>query len=135
MPSRRTFVIVTGRQLPAQFGQPELRKQAMSSTRKLFLGLLSSFIAMTAANAQQKQNPNLLFSMGGDTGWMQPSIYHRGWMVGETPTIARMGQEGAIFMDYAAMQGCTPGRNAFFTGMYPVPTGMIPPQLPGSPSY
>src|SRR5262249_33205947 len=27
------------------------------------------------------------------------------------------------------------GRNAFFTGMYPVRTGMIPPQLPGSPSY
>ena len=27
------------------------------------------------------------------------------------------------------------GRNAFFTGMYPLRTGMIPPQLPGSPSY
>ena len=33
------------------------------------------------------------------------------------------------------MQSCTSGRNAFFTGMYPVRTGMIPPQLPGSPSY
>jgi arylsulfatase A-like enzyme len=31
------------------------------------------------------------------------------------------------------MQSCTSGRNAFFTGMYPVRTGMIPPQLPGSP--
>ena len=44
-------------------------------------------------------------------------------------------QEGAIFMDYVAMQSCTSGRNAFFTGMYPLRTGMIPPQLPGSPSY
>ena len=34
-----------------------------------------------------------------------------------------------------AMQSCTSGRNAFFTGMYPLRTGMIPPQLPGSPSY
>ena len=32
------------------------------------------------------------------------------------------------------MQSCTSGRNAFFTGMYPLRTGMIPPQLPGSPS-
>ena len=38
-------------------------------------------------------------------------------------------------MDYVAMQSCTSGRNAFFTGMYPLRTGMIPPQLPGSPSY
>ena len=55
--------------------------------------------------------------------------------VGETPNIDRIGNEGAIFMDYVAMQSCTSGRNAFFTGMYPLRTGMIPPQLPGSPSY
>jgi arylsulfatase len=56
-------------------------------------------------------------------------------MVGETPNIDRIGQEGAKFMDYVAMQSCTSGRNAFFTGMYPLRTGMIPPQLPGSPSW
>jgi arylsulfatase A-like enzyme len=56
-------------------------------------------------------------------------------MVGETPNIDRIGQEGAKFMDYVAMQSCTSGRNAFFTGMYPPRTGMIPPQLPGSPSW
>src|SRR4030081_2968710 len=72
---------------------------------------------------------------GDDIGWMQPSIYHRGLMVGETPNIDRIGQEGAIYMDCVAMQSCTSGRNAFFTGMYPLRTGMIPPQLPGSPSY
>jgi arylsulfatase A-like enzyme len=111
----------------------------MSTTSKLYLGLLASFAAMTAAStpaaAQQQQKPNILFIMGDDIGWMQPSIYHRGLMVGETPNIDRIGNEGAIFMDYVAMQSCTSGRNAFFTGMYPVRTGMIPPQLPGSPSY
>jgi arylsulfatase A-like enzyme len=30
--------------------------------------------------------------MGDDIGWMQPSIYHRGLMVGETPNIDRIGQ-------------------------------------------
>ena len=79
--------------------------------------------------------PNILFIMGDDIGWMQPSIYHRGLMVGETPNIDRIGHEGAMFVDYLAEQSCTSGRNAFFTGMYPLRTGMIPPQLPGSPSY
>src|SRR5499427_8578067 len=79
--------------------------------------------------------PNILFIMGDDIGWMQPSIYHEGLMVGETPNIDRIGREGAKFMDYVAMQSCTAGRNAFFTGMYPLRTGMIPPQLPGSPSW
>ena len=83
----------------------------------------------------QAPKPNIMFIMGDDIGWMQPSIYHRGLMVGETPNIDRIGQEGSIYMDYLAMQSCTSGRNAFFTGMYPLRTGMIPPQLPGSPSY
>jgi arylsulfatase len=79
--------------------------------------------------------PNIMFIMGDDIGWMQPSIYHRGLMVGETPNIDRIGREGGMFVDYVAMQSCTSGRNAFFTGMYPLRTGMIPPQLPGSPTY
>src|SRR5947207_11816879 len=77
----------------------------------------------TAQGGEKK--PNILFIMGDDIGWMQPSIYHRGLMVGETPNIDRIGHEGAIFMDYVAMQSCTSGRNAFFTGMYPLLTGRI----------
>ena len=106
--------------------------------RKLWLGLLAAVTIMAVPSMQasaQQQKPNILFIMGDDIGWMQPSIYHRGLMVGETPNIDRIGQEGAIFMDYVAMQSCTSGRNAFFTGMYPLRTGMIPPQLPGSPTY
>ena len=101
------------------------------------LVLCAAALAMAAASpasAQQKK-PNILFIMGDDIGWMQPGIYHRGLMVGETPNIDCIGQEGAMFVDYVAMQSCTSGRNAFFTGMYPLRTGMIPPQLPGSPSY
>ena len=87
----------------------------------------------TGGSANSRQKPNILFIMGDDIGWMQPRIYHRGLMVGETPNIDRIGNEGAMFMDYVAMQSCTSGRNAFFTGMYPLRTGMIPPQLPGQP--
>jgi arylsulfatase len=87
------------------------------------------------AQAGTAQKPNILFIMGDDIGWMQVGLYHEGLAVGETPNIDRIGREGARFMDYLAMQSCTSGRNAFFTGMYPLRTGMIPPQLPGSPSY
>jgi len=70
-----------------------------------------------------------------DIGWMQVQAYADGMGVGETPNIDRLAKEGARFVDYVAMQSCTSARNAFFTGMYPLRTGMIPPQLPGSPTY
>src|SRR5262249_14444108 len=123
-----------------RFGQRTVEARAMSMTRKFWIGLLASFVAVTAASVpaaaqQQQQKPNILFIMGDDIGWMQPSIYHRGLMVGETPNIDRIGMEADISMAFLSMQCCSPGRNAFFTGMKPLRTGMIPPQLPGSPSY
>jgi arylsulfatase len=110
--------------------------------RRITLRIIAAalFVAMVALAASpgsfaQEKKPNILFIMGDDIGWMQPSIYHRGLMVGRTPNIDRIGNEGALFTDYYAEQSCTSGRNAFFTGMHPLRTGMIPPQLPGSPSY
>jgi arylsulfatase A-like enzyme len=103
-------------------------------TRWIAALAIGLFASLAFAQAPAKK-PNILFIMGDDIGWMQPSIYHRGLMVGETPNIDRIGNEGAIFMTYYAEQSCTAGRNAFFTGMNPLRTGMIPPQLPGSPSY
>ena len=103
--------------------------------RTCLLSTLAALSLTSSLAAAQEQKPNILFIMGDDIGWMQPSIYHQGLMVGETPNIDRIGREGAKFIDYVAMQSCTSGRNAFFTGMYPLRTGMIPPQLPGSPSY
>jgi arylsulfatase A-like enzyme len=112
---------------------------------KIWTGLLAALAPVLMAGApasaqqtpppQQQNRPNILFIMGDDIGWMQPRIYHEGLGIGDTPNIDRIGREGAKFTDYVAMQSCTSGRNAFFTGMYPLRTGMVPPQLPGSPSY
>ena len=113
---------------------PNHRRQRLFHSAALALVALTACLFVSTAQAEDAK-PNILFIMGDDIGWMQPSIYHRGLMVGETPNIDRIGQEGAIFMDYVAMQSCTSGRNAFFTGMYPLRTGMIPPQLPGMPTY
>jgi len=99
------------------------------------IALAATVAGVAPVSAQDQEKPNILFIMGDDIGWMQPSIYHRGLMVGETPNIDRIGNEGAMFTDYYAEQSCTAGRNAFFTGMQPLRTGMIMPQLPGSPSY
>jgi arylsulfatase A-like enzyme len=108
----------------------------MSRSRSMWLVLITLLgTVAVAAPAGAQSKPNILFIMGDDIGWMQPSVYHRGLMVGETPNIDRIANEGAIFMHYYAEQSCTAGRNAFFTGMHPLRTGMIPPQLPGSPSY
>jgi arylsulfatase len=97
-----------------------------------FLALPS---AVHVAQQPQQKRPNILFIMGDDIGWMQVGVYHRGIGLGETPNIDRLAHEGGMFTTYYAMQSCTSGRNAFITGMYPLRTGMIPPQLPGSPSY
>lgn len=122
------------RNLSTKGAKMKLKALLTSATALLAVGLLGASPTKAQAPAPA-QKPNILFIMGDDIGWMQPSIYHRGVMVGETPNIDRIGNEGAVFMDYVAMQSCTSGRNAFFTGMYPLRTGMIPPQLPGSPSY
>ena len=104
--------------------------------RRVLLGAFFGGAMSTLALGQAAANkPNIVFIMGDDIGIMQPGIYHRGLMVGETPNIDRIGHEGALFQTYYAEESCTAGRNAFFTGMHPLRTGMIPPQLPGSPSY
>ena len=106
-----------------------------SASRAVLLGAtaLVSVCAADPAGAQEKmttpapapQQPNILFIMGDDIGWMQPSIYHEGLAVGETPNIDRIGHDGAKFMTYYAEQSCTAGRTAFITGMQPVRVGMI----------
>ena len=91
----------------------------MKRIPKLILITLAFGLAAATGDPAQAQDkkPNILFIMGDDIGWMQPSCYHRGLMVGETPNIDRIASEGGIFMTYYAEQSCTAGRNAFFTGM------------------
>ena len=71
---------------------------------RFILPVALALIAMSLATDAQAQDkkPNILFIMGDDIGWMQPSCYHRGLMVGETPNIDRIANEGGIFMHYYA---------------------------------
>ena len=119
-------------------GQPRRTKRHHAGAITAIAAVLTIGLAAvwsTAPASAQETKPNILFIMGDDIGWMQPSIYHRGLAVGETPNIDRIGNEGAIFMTYYAEQSCTAGRTAFITGMQPVRVGMVLPEIPGSPSY
>jgi arylsulfatase A-like enzyme len=97
-------------------------------------GALLALVAPPALAAETGKKPNILFIMGDDIGIMNVGAYHQGLMVGETPNIDRLAQEGAKFMTAYAEQSCTAGRTAFATGMNPLRAGMIMPQLPGSTS-
>ena len=112
----------------------KLSRNIACSLATLALGTSLAALPALAPDASAQTKPNILFIMGDDIGIMQPSIYHRGLMVGETPNIDRIGQEGALFMTYYSEQSCTAGRTAFFTGMHPIRAGMVMPQLPGATS-
>jgi arylsulfatase len=111
-----------------------MKRSLIHNGLSLLMATAALFSAVAPAHAQDKK-PNILFIMGDDIGWMQPSCYHRGLMVGETPSIDRIAKEGGMFMHYYAESSCTAGRCAFFTGMHPYRAGMVLPQLPGAISY
>ncbi|MDS4070188.1 MAG: sulfatase-like hydrolase/transferase [Candidatus Competibacter sp.] len=134
-----TYTVVEGDELIVIGERFEIPVSALKAQNKLASDEVKVgqklVVAASPAGATEGKKPNILFIMGDDIGWMQVVAYQDGLGLGETPNIDRIAKEGARFVDYVAMQSCTSGRNAFFTGMYPLRTGMIPPQLPGSPTY
>src|SRR5438309_7174714 len=108
--------------------KPKMKRNLIDNSLWLLIATAALFSAVAPAQAQDSptpssgaagKKPNILFIMGDDIGWMQPRCYHRGLMVGETPNIDRIANEGALFTDYYAEQSCTAGRAAFITGQTP----------------
>ena len=93
-----------------------MKHNLFTSGLAMLLAAAALFGAASPAQAQAKK-PNILFIMGDDIGWMQPSCYHGGLMVGETPNIDRIANEGGKFLTYYAESSCTAGRCAFVTGL------------------
>jgi arylsulfatase len=82
--------------------------------------------------AKKSAKPNVLFIMGDDIGWFNPSCYNDGIMGYRTPNIDRIAKEGGKFTDWYAQQSCTAGRAAFLTGQSPIRTGLTKVGLPGA---
>ena len=87
-----------------------MKKRMLIRSGLSLLAVTGALLGAAGSVQAQDKKPNILFIMGDDIGWMQPSIYHRGLMVGETPNIDRIGNEGGIFMTYYAESSCTAGR-------------------------
>jgi arylsulfatase len=106
----------------------------MQAIRKLSLGLCAAtailMVASMPATAQQ-QKPNILVIFGDDIGLWNVGAYSRG-MMGRTPNIDRVANEGMLFTDHYAQPSCTAGRAAFIMGQLPIRTGMTTIGIPGS---
>jgi hypothetical protein len=63
-------------------------------TKLTIVALVAVTLAVSIASSfAQAKKPNILFIMGDDIGWYNPSIYHRGDMGYWTPNIDRIGKE------------------------------------------
>jgi arylsulfatase len=90
--------------------------------------VIATSVTITAA-ADKK--PNILVIFGDDIGMWNVSAYSRG-MMGKTPNIDRIANEGILFTDHYGQPSCTAGRAAFIMGQLPVRTGMTTIGIPGS---
>ncbi len=95
----------------------------------LFLGVALS-MAVGAVQAQTSK-PNIVVIFGDDIGTWNVGAYSHG-MMGRTPGIDRIAQEGMLFTDHYGQPSCTAGRAAFIMGQYPIRTGMTTIGIPGS---
>ncbi|HEX4824145.1 MAG TPA: arylsulfatase [Candidatus Polarisedimenticolaceae bacterium] len=100
-----------------------------SSKRDLFIAWCVA-LAIGNAHAQAKK-PNILVIFGDDIGMWNVGAYTHG-MMGKTPNIDRIANEGMLFTDHYGQPSCTAGRAAFITGQLPIRTGMTTIGIPGS---
>jgi len=91
--------------------------------------LAAALLAPISAQAQNK--PNIVVIFGDDIGYWNVGAYTHG-MMGRTPNIDRIAQEGMLFTDHYGQPSCTAGRVAFLTGQLPIRTGMTTVGIPGS---
>ena len=107
----------------------------MIITTKPFARIMLAFSALllvlsSSAWAEEKK-PNIVVIWGDDIGMWNVGAYTHG-MMGRTPNIDSLAQEGALFTDHYGQPSCTAGRAAFITGQMPVRTGLTTIGIPGS---
>lgn len=75
--------------------------------------------------AEPASKPNILFIILDDVGIDQMRLFgFGGTPAAQLPNIARIAAHGVKFTNVWAMPECSPSRAAFFTGRYPIRTGV-----------
>ncbi len=77
----------------------------------------------TEKKAKKSDKPNILVIFGDDIGYWNVGAYTHG-MMGRTPNIDSIAEEGMLFTDHYGQASCTAGRAAFIMGQVPIRTGM-----------
>ena len=96
------------------------------------VALLLAFNTVPAPSAlAQGKKPNILVIFGDDIGTWNVGAYTHG-MMGRTPHIDSIAEQGMLFTDHYGQPSCTAGRAAFIMGQFPVRTGMTTIGIPGS---
>ncbi|HSF33590.1 MAG TPA: sulfatase-like hydrolase/transferase [Candidatus Tectomicrobia bacterium] len=87
--------------------------------------LLSAFVG-TAAAADSRNHPNILFFIMDDVGIDQMQIFgYGGETPPRTPNIDAIARAGVRFRNTWAMPECSPSRAIFFEGRYPLRTNVF----------
>jgi len=81
--------------------------------------------AQTADPAAATTRPNILFVILDDVGIDQLKLFGFGGLLpAALPNLALIAKQGVKFTNVWAMPECSPSRAAFFTGRYPIRTGV-----------
>ena len=100
--------------------------------RGLAAALFLAFTTVAAPSAlAQGKKPNILVIFGDDIGTWNVGAYTHG-MMGRTPHIDSIAEQGMLFTDHYGQPSCTAGRAAFIMGQFPIRTGMTTIGIPGS---
>jgi arylsulfatase len=91
----------------------------------------AALLGFATASFAQSSKPNIVVIFGDDIGYWNVGAYTHG-MMGHTPNIDRIANEGMLFTDHYGQPSCTAGRVAFLTGQLPIRTGMTTVGIPGS---
>ena len=79
-----------------------------------------------ASETPQQQQPNIIFFLVDDMGWMDCSVY--GSKYYETPNMERLARQGRLFTSaYSASPLSSPTRASILTGRYPERFGLTTP--------
>ena len=90
--------------------------------KNTFLSLLV-FSCFTHLKAQSINPPNILIIIADDATYNDFPLY--GGVNVKTPEINRLASEGMTFdKAYVTMSMCSPSRTEFFTGLFPVSSGV-----------
>src|SRR6188472_4460041 len=106
--------------------------------KQLFrLGLICLVLGLVASgfSAQRsRRNPNILFIIMDDVGIDQIRAFNPSLPTIPTPNVEAIAQQGVKFNNFWTMPECSPSRACFFTGRFPLRTGvdaaLLPEDLP-----